>query len=179
MKKTWFSIIKANGTAVPNAAITIYDAGTTDKRTLYSDTGITEKDNPFLSDDYGRVEFFCPDGIVDIKVSGDSISTYTLENITICDAYNGKSLEIQEITVTTVAQRVTFSNWVKNIIFYNISTTMAEIINILDAEGATVGFPIIPLASPLVLNISGLKDAGNLWVKSLAGTPTLTIVGFY
>lgn len=87
MEKFHSIVITAGGVAVPNATVTVYDSGTTNLRSIYSDEGTSVKDNPFTTDDYGRFSFYAADGDIDIKVSGSSISTYTLSDVSICDAH--------------------------------------------------------------------------------------------
>lgn len=65
------------------ATITVYDTGTTDLATIYSDENGTSKDNPFETDAYGVVNFYADSNIYDIKVSGTGISPRTLERVLI------------------------------------------------------------------------------------------------
>ena len=71
-----------------SATITIYDQGTEDLSTIYSDPEGTAKDNPFTTDIYGRFEFYADPGEYDIQVSGDDITTYTLEDVSIIGDYS-------------------------------------------------------------------------------------------
>lgn len=65
------------------ATITVYDAGTLNLSTIYSDTAGTAESNPFTTDANGRFSFYADPGEYDIKVSGAGITTYTLEAETI------------------------------------------------------------------------------------------------
>ena len=64
------------------ATITVYDANTTDKATLYYANGAALS-NPLTTDSEGRFSFFLTPGAYDIKVSGYRITTYTLEDVLI------------------------------------------------------------------------------------------------
>lgn len=65
------------------ATITVYDAGTLNLSTIYSDTGGTAEINPFTTDANGRFSFYADPSEYDIKVSGVGITTYTLADETI------------------------------------------------------------------------------------------------
>ena len=65
------------------ATITVYDAGTVDLSTIYSDVGGTAESNPFTTDANGRFSFFADPAEYDIQVSGVGITTYTLEDVSI------------------------------------------------------------------------------------------------
>jgi hypothetical protein len=63
------------------ATITVYDAGTLNQSTIYSDEDGTAKSNPFSTDSVGRFSFFADPATYDIQVSGSGITTYKLECI--------------------------------------------------------------------------------------------------
>jgi len=65
------------------ATITVYDAGTVNLSTIYSDTAGTAESNPFTTDANGRFSFYADPSEYDIKISGAGITTYTLEDVTI------------------------------------------------------------------------------------------------
>jgi len=65
------------------ATITIFDAGTEDKPTIYSNSSGSAKSNPFDTGEYGRFSFFADPGEYDIQVSGKDIITYKLEGVSI------------------------------------------------------------------------------------------------
>ena len=65
------------------ATITVYDAGTLNISTIYSDSTGTPLANPFSTDANGRFNFYADPGEYDIKVSGVGITTYTIEDVTI------------------------------------------------------------------------------------------------
>lgn len=65
------------------ATITVYDAGTANQSTIYSDSGGTPKSNPFNTDSVGRFSFYADPSEYDIEVSGVGITTYKLEDVTI------------------------------------------------------------------------------------------------
>jgi hypothetical protein len=63
--------------------ITVYDAGTLDSATIYSDSSGTGKSNPFNTDADGRFSFYADPGEYDIKASGAGITDYTLSDVSI------------------------------------------------------------------------------------------------
>ena len=66
------------------ASITVYEAGTLNKATIYSDEVGTPKSNPFNTDSKGRIEdLYLDEGEYDIQVSGTGIDTYTIEDVSI------------------------------------------------------------------------------------------------
>jgi len=69
------------------ATITVYDAGTVDLSTIYSDVGGTAESNPFTTDANGRFSFFADPAEYDIQVSGVGITTYTLEDVSIIGVF--------------------------------------------------------------------------------------------
>lgn len=70
------------------ATITVYAAGTVTASTIYSDTAGTAKANPFTTDSVGRFSFYADPGLYDIKVSGSGLTTYTVEDVQIGQAYD-------------------------------------------------------------------------------------------
>ena len=79
----WNSVGSDKGVPIL-ATITVYDAGTANKSTIWSDVaGTTLKDNPFQTDTLGRFEFFADPAYYDIEVSGSGITTYKIENQTL------------------------------------------------------------------------------------------------
>ena len=65
------------------STITVYDAGTVNLSTIYSDPAGTAKSNPFSTDANGRFNFYADEGEYDIQVSGAGITTYKVENVSV------------------------------------------------------------------------------------------------
>ena len=86
---------------------------------------------------------------------------------------SGRELEIIEITTGASAKQVVFSDNVKEIWLYNNDAT--NDVNLLATSGGTVGFLLVHQAASLHINLSG--KSLNLWLKSVAGTPTVSILG--
>lgn len=62
----------------PGCTITVYNTGTSDKATIYSDSAGTPKSNPFTADSTtGFAGFYADNGLYDIHFSGTGFSTYT------------------------------------------------------------------------------------------------------
>jgi len=65
------------------ATVTVYDANTEDLSTLYQNTGGATASNPISTDPYGRFVFYADPGLYDLEISGEGITTYTLEDVSI------------------------------------------------------------------------------------------------
>jgi len=87
--------------------------------------------------------------------------------------HSGRNVEVLEIITSGTAQQIVFTDYVKEIVVRNIDATNA--IDLLGASDATVGFTLIKNSLPLTLRLSGKKL--QLWVKCVAGTPTVQILG--
>lgn len=59
----------------PSCTVTVYLTGTTTLATLYSDTLLTSKSNPFTATSEGYYEFFAIPGQYDIRISGTGVTT--------------------------------------------------------------------------------------------------------
>ena len=70
------------------ATITVYDAGTVNLSTIYSDPAGTPMANPFTTDASGRFFFFADPDEYDIEVSGVGIATYKIEDVSIIGIYD-------------------------------------------------------------------------------------------
>lgn len=69
------------GNSLSGASVTVYDAGTTDEATIYSDIEMTAAlDNPASTDDDGSYVFYTTPGIYDIQVAKSGFTTKTLED---------------------------------------------------------------------------------------------------
>lgn len=80
-------IINTTTGAGTEATIAVYDAGTVNLSTIYSDADGTAKSNSFSTDSVGRFSFFADPGEYDIHVSGSGITAYTLEGVSIIGDY--------------------------------------------------------------------------------------------
>ena len=81
MKKEQGAVFDRMGNAIGSVSVTVYNHGTTQKPTIYSDNGITPQSNPFQTDSMGRWAFYVANGRYDIEFSGPRISTYKLEDV--------------------------------------------------------------------------------------------------
>ena len=122
----------ADGAIVPSPIIEVFDAGTLDHASLFSDDLVspTPLSNPFTAGINGRFGFYAPDGLVDIVVSGDGIATYTIPAVlldytlalaapgSIIETINGdttpdQTIEVDangvDITIATIAGETTIS----------------------------------------------------------------------
>ena len=94
MKNFW-SIATDNETGLPiaNCNVYVYIYGGIVLATIYSDDGITLKDNPFETDTYGRFNFYVAAGIYYLKFIKSGYTTWTSDPITIPDAVDETSTD--------------------------------------------------------------------------------------
>jgi hypothetical protein len=76
----------ANGVTVVGTGltVTVYNAGTVVLATIYSDNGVTSVDQlttPIITDINGRFEFYATNGRYDITITGEAITTITVQDI--------------------------------------------------------------------------------------------------
>ncbi len=64
------SILDADNSLVPlaDATVTVYDAGTTNLASIFSDDGVTSASNPLTTNEDGSFEFFAANGKYDVLV---------------------------------------------------------------------------------------------------------------
>ena len=74
-----------SGNAATGTKITVRDSGTGLKVDIYSDDGVTIKDNPFTVDSNGNYEFYVADGRYDIYQDEDLPSQLILRDVSIFD----------------------------------------------------------------------------------------------
>ena len=80
-------VIDINGNGVP-ATITVYDAGTLNLSTIYSNPGVAPQANPFATDATGRFVFYANPAEYDIQASGMGLVTYKLLNVSIIGIFD-------------------------------------------------------------------------------------------
>ncbi len=90
MKKYLNSVVAkfdttASGNAATGTTITVRDSSTGLKVTLYSDDGVTQKDNPFTVDNNGNYEFYVADGRYDIYQDEGLATQLILRDVSIFD----------------------------------------------------------------------------------------------
>lgn len=73
------------GMPIANASVQVnlYPAGTA--ATIYSDNGITVTTNPLTTDTNGQFSFYAADGRYQLVVTGNNITTTTINDILIVD----------------------------------------------------------------------------------------------
>ena len=109
MKNLHLTILKDQGGVGAGATVTVYDAGTENISTIYSDDGVTPKSNPFTVDSYGRGNFYAANGSYDINVSGTGITEYRLYGIKLFDIK-----AVDEISADTDKDKAVSNNLAKN-----------------------------------------------------------------
>jgi hypothetical protein len=76
----------------PSCTVTVYDTGTLNLSTIYSDEGVTPKANPFTADTTGYWFAYAADGDYDVKFSGGGIpAPFTLTDFKLYSAGAGIS----------------------------------------------------------------------------------------
>jgi hypothetical protein len=76
----------------PSCTVTVYDTGTVNAATIYSDEGVTPKANPFVADSTGYWFFYAADGDYDVKFSGGGIPVaFTLSDFKLFASGSGIS----------------------------------------------------------------------------------------
>lgn len=90
MQRYFGSIQDANGNAIPNASVTVYNTGIANPvASIYAASGSAlapaGQANPMVTDALGNFGFAAPDGRYDIVISGGGIPTITLPNLCLFD----------------------------------------------------------------------------------------------
>jgi hypothetical protein len=80
-------LARGTGMALVDALVTVYDTGTTDKATIYSEDDDTSDElaNPLTSDEFGAVAGYLPDGVYDFRIDHGSYPSYTIEKVQVFD----------------------------------------------------------------------------------------------
>lgn len=85
-----------------NATVTVYDAGTSNLSTIYSDNGVTPKANPFTASATGYFFFYAANGRYDVTFSGGSISSpFTLSDFLLNDSGDVGIQSLNTLTAST------------------------------------------------------------------------------
>lgn len=69
MEKYRQTIIDSEGNIIPLATVNVYDTGTTNSVSIFSDDGVTSESNPFTTGTDAVVKFYAADGRYDIKIT--------------------------------------------------------------------------------------------------------------
>lgn len=69
------NVTNSRGIPVENATVTVYDQGTLNKSSIFSDDGVTPASNPLSTNELGYFRFYAANGAYDIKISGAGIAT--------------------------------------------------------------------------------------------------------
>lgn len=93
------------------ATLTVYLLGTSTKATIYTGPGgVSEKDNPFQTDSYGRFQFFAAVGQYDIEISGTGITLFKIENVFLDLPYSWLDIVCFHGGVVTYEDEVVFNS---------------------------------------------------------------------
>jgi hypothetical protein len=137
------SVTTVRGDAVGGASVTVYNANTTTKATLYSSSATGTKANPATTDGYGRFSFYLLPGTYDFVVSGTNVTSYTIEDVRVFSD-TGYTYNVMDYGVTGAGAA-------------NDSTGINAAIDAAEASvyGGRVYFP------PGIYLASGIKVRGN------------------
>lgn len=96
------------GEPIEGVTITVYDAGTANLSTIYSDDGVTPLANPFTSEADGSFAFFAANGVYDIVRSktGVTFDDTDLEDVRLFDPTDSPGSDVLGILIQdTLANR--------------------------------------------------------------------------
>lgn len=85
MQKYSNSVQDTAGNAIEAASVYVYDQGTSNLSTIYSDNGITVTTNPQVTNSLGEFSFYAADGRYDIKMVKTGTVTQNLKDIILFD----------------------------------------------------------------------------------------------
>lgn len=179
MKKFYDSILAGTPlSGLAAASVTVYNANTLTKPTLYSDNGITPLANPVTTGADGSFSFFVADGLYDLTIAKTGYTTETLEDI-----YHGNenfSLGICEgrLTLTagtpvttadvSAATSVYFEPYIGNRIALYDGTTW----NIRTFAALTL--PLAGLTASKPYDVFAYDNSGTVTLEALVWTNTTT-----
>jgi len=80
----FFSVARDSaGNSLESATVAVYESGTTNLVSIYSDSSSTIKPNPFLTDSQGNYGFFVSPGLYKIVVTKVEVGTFTVDEVSI------------------------------------------------------------------------------------------------
>jgi hypothetical protein len=85
MQKAFGNLQDTSGNAVGSATLTVYDAGTTNLSSIYSDNGVTPESNPFTIETDGEWSFYAADGEYDLQFVKTGYTTQTFDDLSLFD----------------------------------------------------------------------------------------------
>jgi hypothetical protein len=90
------SVLDSDNNLMPlaSASITVYETGTANLATIYSDNGITPLANPFTGEDDGSFSFYAADGRYDVLVHKSPYRPVKITDILLEDPSSSKLLSI-------------------------------------------------------------------------------------
>lgn len=127
MKKTQGAVFDRRVGAISSISVTVYNQGTTDKPTIYSDNGVTPQANPFQTDSLGRWAFYVAYGRYDIEFSGTMINTFKLEDVLIVEAL-ANQVDVCSF-MDGLSGRPTFATWYANQATVDVSSVVQATID--------------------------------------------------
>jgi hypothetical protein len=143
---------------VANAQVTVYDAGTVNLATLYSDDGVTPVGNPVTADSYGRFFFFIASGKYDLLYTASGFTPVTEPSVQIVDFFEANAgdaaLVQSDVNPTSVGGNTPGAITASSLIvgtgvaltstsaavrYFNTITTTAAASDVLSVPGMTSG----------------------------------------
>ena len=168
----------------PLSTVTVYDAGTLNPATIYSDNGVTPKANPFTSDANAYFFFYAANGTYDVTFSGTGISspftwsavllndsgavgiqtlnTLTASTQTFATGTSGTDFTISSATSTHTFNLPTASNTIRGLLSstdwttFNAKQDTISVTAPLMLTGSTIGF-----TAPIPINQGGTNGITN------------------
>ena len=155
MQKYQDYVVSQRGAVQSGVSVLVktYPAGAT--ATIYSDDGVTLAANPLTTDSAGKFSFYAADGRYSLYITGDNVSTVTVDDVLLEDPITPNAANFSSIGATTPGTGAFTS---------------------VDINGGTIDGAVIGGSSRATGNFTTLDANGNVTVGgslSVTGNTTL------
>jgi hypothetical protein len=168
-------VLDLDGVPVAGTSVYVYEAGTTNLATLYSDRALTAASNPLTTSALGAFGFYAADGRYDLKISGGGYGPVYLYDVSLqTNVYvargSATAAEINAGKVFALARTgVTLAMVGCHLQAIGGSAAGATSVDIAD----TAASPVVQAAFPVaVLTANTVVDLGQATVASLGAAAT-------
>lgn len=182
MKKT-YEFVAVNGRAAASVSVTVYNYGTTNLATLYSDSaGTVPLANPVVTDVNGYYEFYAADGRYSLAYSGTAITPRTLTDLIIDDTLNPVAADAARVGAddgSSGSLWTTVQGFINRIISSAGASVVGFIQTFTGAVGTTVRAKLLEIPSPIDVNAdaTGVSNANTVLQQMVNGTPEVYLRG--
>jgi hypothetical protein len=165
------TVVNSTGDIIPNAQVTVREAGTQTLATIYQDEGgLTPKSNPFLTDSSGLARFYAAPQVVDVAVTAASGAISWID-IQLIDTQDITTIGSNFAAVETVADNISSVISVLDNI-ENIDTVADNIANV-NATGSNIAAVIdAPNQAAIATTQAGIATTQANNASSSASTAT-------